>query len=176
MTQLAFEYTSIELRERFKTQAVRVWIVVASIALVWIGLILSAPILSSADSGNISSPLYSFFSYICHQMPERSLHLADHPLGVCTRCFGVYFGILAGIAVYPLWRAIDEIEPLPRYWLFLSLIPIGLDFSLNLFGIWENTQLSRWATGAILGFACATFIVPASVEITRNLSHRGRGQ
>jgi hypothetical protein len=55
-------------------------------------------------------------------------------------------------------------------WLALALVPITIDWSLTFFGIWENTQLSRFATGAILGAACATFIVPAVVEITRNLT------
>jgi uncharacterized membrane protein len=84
----------------------------------------------------------------------------------------VYFGLLAGILAYPLWRAIDEVEPIPRFWLFLSLIPMVVDVSINALGIWENTHLSRIITGLILGFACATFIVPALVEITRNFTAR----
>jgi len=76
--------------------------------------------------------------------------------------------------IYPLWRRIDEIEPISRIWLFLSLIPIGVDWSLTIFGIWDNTFTSRLITGLILGVACATFIVPATVEITRNLIYRSR--
>jgi uncharacterized membrane protein len=72
--------------------------------------------------------------------------------------------------VYPLWRPIDKIEPLPRFWLFLSLIPIGVDWSLGFFKVWENTFTSRFVTGLILGAACATFMVPALVEIARNLT------
>jgi uncharacterized membrane protein len=79
---------------------------------------------------------------------------------------------LFGFAIYPLWRRIDDIEPLPKMWLFLSLIPITIDWSLTVFGIWENTHLSRFVTGLILGTACATFIVPSIVEITRNLTGR----
>jgi uncharacterized membrane protein len=79
---------------------------------------------------------------------------------------------LAGVLIYPLWRPIEEIEPIRRFWLFLSLIPVTIDWSLTMFGIWENTHLSRFVTGMILGAACATFIVPALVEITRNFSAR----
>jgi uncharacterized membrane protein len=76
--------------------------------------------------------------------------------------------------INPLWRRIDETEPIARIWLFLSLVPIGIDWSLGVFGIWENTFTSRFLTGLILGVACATFIVPAIVEITRNFTLRSR--
>ena len=171
MMEPAENYIPIGLQQRFRTQALRVWMVTLIVVLVWVGAIVAAPLL--ATSG-VSTVIYTFFSYICHQIPDRSLHIAGHQLGVCSRCFGVYFGVLAGVVVYPLWRRLDETEPLSRVWLFASLIPITVDWSLTVFGIWENTHLSRFVTGLILGFACATFIVPAVVDITRNLSQPGK--
>jgi len=84
----------------------------------------------------------------------------------------VYFGLLFGFLIYPLWRRIDETEPISRIWLFLSLVPIGIDWTLGVFGIWENNFTSRFVTGMILGTACSTFIVPAIVEIARNMTLR----
>jgi uncharacterized membrane protein len=107
-------------------------------------------------------------------MPDRSFHIEGEKFGVCSRCFGVYFGLLLGFLIYPLWRRIDSIEPISRMWLFLSLVPITIDWSLGFFGIWANTFTSRFITGLILGAACATFIVPAIVEINRNLTLRAR--
>lgn len=172
MTEPAANYISLDLQKRFRTQAVRVWIITAAIVLIWLGTIIAAPILSSSNLSIISSPIYTFFSYICHQLSDRSLHIAGHQMAVCSRCFGVYFGLAAGVLAYPLWRSIDEIEPIPRFWLFLSLIPISVDWSLTILGIWENTHLSRFVTGMILGATCATYIVPALIEIVRNLSAR----
>src|SRR3982750_712125 len=154
----------------YRRQAYLAWTGAVSVVFLWVLLIVAAPVLFENGFGSTALPIYHFFGYICHQLPERSLHLEGHQLAVCSRCFGVYFGLLAGLAVYPLWRQIEEIEPLPRIWLFLSLIPIGVDWSLGVFGIWANTHLSRFLTGLLLGVACATFIVPALVEITRNLS------
>ena len=163
------QYIPQNLAKHFRKQAYRVWAISLAVVAFWVALILLPPI--AADGfPDISSPIYTFFSYICHQMPERSLHLDGHPLAVCSRCFGVYFGLLAGFLIYPLWRKIEEVEPLARFWLFLSLIPIGIDWSLTMFGVWENTHLSRVFTGLILGAVCATFIVPALVEIFRNFS------
>jgi hypothetical protein len=49
------------------------------------------------------------------------------------------------------------------------MAPIGIDWSLGALGIWENTHLSRFLTGGLLGAACAVFIIPALVEIFRYL-------
>ncbi|MBK7706025.1 MAG: DUF2085 domain-containing protein [Acidobacteria bacterium] len=100
-------------------------------------------------------------------MPDRSFHVLGHKFGVCSRCFGVYFGLLAGFAIYPMLRPVDIIEPFPRFWLFGAMVPIGIDWTLTIFGIWENTFTTRFVTGSILGIACAVFIVPALVEIFR---------
>jgi uncharacterized membrane protein len=174
VTQEAQEYISIDLRPAFRRQAYKVWLVCCGIALFWSLLIVLPPIAKANGFAAISSPLYGFFSYICHQMPDRSFHVEGEPFGVCSRCFGVYFGILLGFAVYPLWRRIAETRPIPRFWLFLSLVPITIDWSLTMFGIWENTFTSRFITGLVLGVACATFVMPAAVEITQNLTLRAK--
>lgn len=172
MTDPSLNYIPAIMRTRFKSQAVKAWLVGLGVVFTWVAIIVAAPLLHAGGVDSIASPIYRFFSYVCHQIPERSLHLAGHQLAVCSRCFGVYFGLLAGFLLYPLWRKIDEIEPLPRIWLILAVIPITVDWSLTIFGIWENTHLSRFVTGTILGFACAVFIIPAIVEITRNLTLR----
>lgn len=170
MTEPAENYVSQDIAKRLRSQAFKIWSVTLGIVLVWVFAIVLAPVALENGWIGLSSPIYNFFSYICHQQSERSLHLDGHPLAVCSRCFGVYFGLFAGMAVYPLWRRIEDVEPLARFWLFLSLIPIGIDWSLTMFDVWENTHLSRFVTGLILGVACATFIVPALVEIKRNMS------
>lgn len=174
MSERAESYIPQDIAKHFRIQAFKVWGVALAVVFVWVFAILLAPVALENGWVGLSSPIYSFFSYVCHQQPERSLHFDGHQLAVCSRCFGVYFGLFAGLAIYPLWRRIEEVEPLARFWLFLSLIPIGIDWSLTMFGIWENTQLSRFVTGFILGFACATFIVPALVEIKRNMSAKRR--
>ena len=169
-TETADRYVSQTMPGKMRRQAINVWSVAVAIVLLWVLTIVAAPVALESGYLAFSSPVYKFFSFICHQMPERSLWIDGHPLAVCSRCFGVYFGLLTGFAVYPLWRTIEEIESLPRIWLFLSMVPIGIDWTLGVFGIWENTHLSRFITGGLFGFACATYIVPAIVEISRNYS------
>jgi uncharacterized membrane protein len=155
---------------RFRKQAWKVWFVSALVVFAWVFVILLAPVAKANGFEGIAAPIYRFFSYICHQIPERSLHVENHQLAVCSRCFGVYFGLFFGFLIYPFVRKIDDIEPLRRVWLFLAMIPIGVDWSLGVFGIWENTHLSRFITGLILGTACAIYIIPALVEIFRLLT------
>lgn len=151
-------------------QAWKVWAALSVIASVWLFIIVLPPVLVKLGYPSAAEPIYTFYSFICHQIPERSLYIFDHQLAVCSRCFGVYCGLLIGLLTYPLWRSVDNIEPFSRIWLLLSLVPISIDWSLTIFGIWENTHLSRFITGAILGIACGIYILPAVVEIKRNYS------
>lgn len=166
MKQTAEQYHSPITADYYKKSAWAGWGVGFAIVFVWFALILLAPSAEMFGLSNISQPIYSFFGYLCHQMPSRTFHIEDHALAVCSRCFGVYSGLLLGVIIYPFFRTITDTEPLPRFWLFLSLVPIGIDWSLGAFGIWENTFLSRSVTGLILGVACAVFIVPALVELS----------
>ncbi|HEX8637426.1 MAG TPA: DUF2085 domain-containing protein [Pyrinomonadaceae bacterium] len=169
-------YTPQTLLPRLKKQARTVWGVSFIVVFVWVSLILLAPLVASGYSNDISAPIYKFFSFFCHQQPERSFHLAEHPFAVCSRCFGVYFGLFAGFLAYPLFRRLEDVEPLSRAWLFLAMIPIGIDWTLGVSGVWTNTHFSRFLTGAILGAACGIYIVPALIEIFRLMFNKTKFQ
>ncbi len=157
------------INTEYDRQAKLVWGITLTLTLVWLVLILAPAVLHQLNHHTVGSSIFSFFGALCHQMPERSFHIGEHQLAVCSRCFGVYFGLVAGLLAYPMWRRIDDIEPLPRKWLLLSIVPMGIDWSLTIFDIWENNHASRFITGLILGVACSTYILPALVEIIRNL-------
>jgi len=150
---------------KYRQQTFAVWSVLFLAALVWVLLIISAPLARANGFSEFANSVYTFFSYLCHQLPARSFHFGEHAFAVCSRCFGFYAGLFLGFGFYPLFRSLNETNPLPRIWLFLAMIPMGADWSLMFFGVWENTHLSRAVTGAILGAACAVFIVPALLEI-----------
>lgn len=174
MTEPALNYIPLDVAAMMRIQAFRVWTISSLVVFAWVLLIVGVPVAKANGFATVSSPLHYFFSFICHQIPDRSLHITGEPFAVCSRCFGIYFGLLFGFLIYPLWRNIEEIEPLSRFWLFLSLIPISLDWSLTFFRLWQNTHLSRSLTGMIVGVACSTFIIPSLVDITRNFSYRKR--
>ncbi|MDM7922859.1 MAG: DUF2085 domain-containing protein [Pyrinomonadaceae bacterium] len=172
MPQTIEHYQSQTYPSLFRGQAIRVWVVGMAVVLVWVALIVLPAVAGNLGMAAFGESLFAFFGYLCHQIPERSLHFDGGQFGVCSRCFGVYAGLLIGLAAYPVWRRVENVEPLPRIWLFAAMVPIGIDWSLTIFGIWENTHLSRFITGAILGAACATYILPALVEIVRYSSKK----
>jgi len=43
------------------------------------------------------TPIYLFFSAVCHQLPARSWHIHGEALAVCIRCTANYYGFLAGL-------------------------------------------------------------------------------
>lgn len=158
--------------EKQRRQAFFVWVAFTFLAAFWVSLIIIAPIAEANNFINVSGAIYNVCGFICHQIPARSFFIESQPFAVCARCFGVYFGLFTGFFLYPLLRPIEKSEPLPRIWLFLAMIPMLVDWSLGFFKIWENTHFSRFLTGIILGAACAVFIVPALVEISRFWSNR----
>lgn len=167
-------YTPQTELKGIKRLAFLAWSIGFSLIFVWIFVILLAPVAAENNWTNVSAAIYKIFSFLCHQMPSRSFHIENHAFAVCSRCFGIYFGLLCGFILYFFIRNIEEIEPIPRVWLFLALIPIGTDWALTAFDIWENTHFSRFLTGMILGITCAIYIVPALVELVRLLSNKSK--
>ena len=141
------------------------WGALAFFSLCLLALVFAAPLLLAGEQARAANTLYTAFSYLCHQKPERSFHLLGHKLGVCARCTGLYSGFAAGVLLYPLVRSLRRADSLPRVWLLLACVPITVDFALGFFGIWENTHVSRLATGAILGAACALYVVPGFLDL-----------
>lgn len=155
--------------EKSRRQAFYVWSAVTFFATFWVLLIVFAPLAEAKNLVVFSRPIYEFCGYICHQIPARSFFIENHPLAVCARCFGIYLGLSGGAVLYPILRSVEKTEPFPWFWLFLAMIPMSVDWSLGYFEIWKNTHFSRFLTGLILGAACAVFIVPALIEISRLL-------
>lgn len=165
MSEYEKVYRSEEFRVRVRSRSRVYWSAVLGLSGLWLFLILAAPVAAASEIRGASDALYGFFSYACHQQAERSFFVLGHKFAVCSRCFGVYFGLFGAILLYPFLRPMDESDPLPRFWLFASMVPMAIDWSLGMLGIWENTFVSRFLTGLLLGIGCAIFIVPALIEI-----------
>lgn len=152
-----------------------VWAVVVTGAGFLLALIFSAPFARSSGYQFMSLALYEAFTYICHQAPERSFFIFGHKLAVCARCTGVYTGFAMCAAAYPLLTSLKHAHAPDRRWLFIATAPLVIDFGLGLLGIWENTHLSRFLTGGLLGAVAVFYIMPGLVELSR-LPWAGRGR
>jgi uncharacterized membrane protein len=142
-----------------------VWLAAVCFALLLVAMILGAPLALANGQAMAGLIIYQAFSYVCHQIPERSLFIAGHPLAVCSRCAGIYIGFAVALPFYPLLRSLRDVETPQRKWLVMGALPLALDFSLGFLGVWQNTHLSRFATGALLGAVAVFYVMPGLADL-----------
>jgi uncharacterized membrane protein len=154
--------------EARRRQAIVTWALAGILFLTIAGLTVAAPLALAGGHDTLAQTIYHSFSPFCHQNPGRSFHLRAHPLAVCARCAGLYFGLALGFAVYPLFRQLSRLDTPARGWLILALLPVSVDFLLGYLGLRENTHWSRAITGGVLGVAAVFFLVPGLLDLRRN--------
>ena len=142
------------------------WFIAAAGSLGLLSLIIGAPLAFSAGHPFWGLTIYRAFSYVCHQIPERSFFIAGHQFAVCARCTGLYAGFAAAAVLYPLVRSLRRTEAPARKWLFFAAAPLGIDFALGFLGIWANTHSSRFITGALLGAVSVFYVMPGLMDLS----------
>lgn len=152
------------------------WLAVSLVASAFVTAIIGAPFAQASGHTTLAFGIYSTFSHLCHQIPDRSFFIAGHQFAVCARCTGLYGGFAVATLAYPLMRSLRRTDPPRRLWLFLAAVPLAVDFSLGFFGIWENTHLSRFVTGALLGSVAVLYVMPGLIDLSMMQWRRGSSQ
>jgi uncharacterized membrane protein len=147
----------------------RVYSILLSLVAIWCGLIVAAPLLHGVSESS-SSLLYKFFARICHQLDERSFHVAGGKFAVCIRCSAIYFGFLAGIVLIPLVKGLGRLKLSPLRWLYFAMLPMLVDVVFNVSGLHSSTDFTRLVTGSLLGFVLPWYILPVLFESLSSLS------
>ena len=171
---------SSNLKENLATRdsrtSVVVWSLLASVALLIVIATVAAPVALAFGHAGFSEIIYQTFSYLCHQIPERSFHLAGHQFAVCSRCTGLYAGFAFATLALPLVRPLKRTDTPHVIWLLLSAVPLAIDFGLTYFEIWQNNHFTRVTTGALFGAVAALYVVPGLIELSANLQRRFRSE
>ena len=155
-----------------RNPALIVWGSFAAVILFIVAAILTAPLAQATGHRALAAAIYGGFSFVCHQIPERSFHLAGHKFAVCSRCMGIYSGLAVAALGYPLARSLKRTDTPSLIWLFVAAAPLAIDWSLGYFSIWENNHLSRFSSGALLGAAAVFYILPGIIELSSRFSAR----
>lgn len=103
---------------------------------------------------------HSLFSHLCHQKSERCFTLGASHLAVCSRCFGIYFGMTGGCAI--VWLQTNKIFTLNPWMgmiLGISAIVNLLDFGFEWFGFYQNAIWTRALLGLLLGMSLVLFVL-----------------
>ena len=133
----------------------------AAIAVTWLLLIISAPVLWIPLAGSI----YLAGALICHQLSERSFHLHGTQLPVCARCFGLYLGAALGsLAVAINSQVFDRVllsgRPRRAAWVVTAAAaaPTAITFVLEWGLTWPVSNAARAAAAVPLGVAVALVV------------------
>jgi uncharacterized membrane protein len=173
MSAVVVERKSLgEQSTRTHRRAIAVWAGTSGLSLIILGLIVAAPIAQAHGYSQFAAALYQTFSFVCHQIPERSFHLEGHQFGVCSRCTGLYAGFAVAALIYPLARSLQRTDTPARRWLILATLPLVIDFALGYFSIWQNTHLSRFLTGALLSSVAVFYIMPGLIDLSSAIARR----
>jgi uncharacterized membrane protein len=133
-------------------------------ALTWLVLLIVTPLAPSS----IATLMYAAGGVICHQLPERSFHLAGFQLPVCARCLGIYAGAAAAASIHVLgvfvagsarWRLLSPAAA--RRVFVVSALPTLVTVALEWAGVWAGTNVVRAIAGVALGIGGALVVMSA---------------
>ena len=137
---------------------------------------LFAPYLAHWGYLAVSRLIYGVYHIACHQKDNRCLYVLGHKLGLCARCFSIYFSLLIFGLIWSLLANVrKKIKPI-RFWLaFLLVTPLILDGLTQSLGLRESTTFLRIATGCLFSSAIALWVYPRiKPELTRLNSVAGK--
>jgi uncharacterized membrane protein len=92
--------------------------------------------------------IFELGGWVCHQAPERSLHIAGVQMPLCTRCTV----LLLGAAAASLYIALRRPLPSTPFCLALTL-PMAVEITLATSGLIEGGNSLRSVTGFLFGFS-----------------------
>jgi uncharacterized membrane protein len=95
---------------------------------------------------------------LSHHQPEEyykcySLNILNKKIHVCSRCLGIYLGILTGICFFP-----QDTLNLRSYYILIAILPLFtlIDWSISAFKIHRSNNLLRTGFGVLLGVSYST--------------------
>ncbi|MBI1745048.1 MAG: DUF2085 domain-containing protein [Acidobacteria bacterium] len=138
----------------------RIYIVTVLLVAFDVALLMVPPLAAHWQFSELAQAVYQSYAGLCHQIPERSFSLFGIPLAVCQRCAAIHFGLLAGLALYPLLARRHSLRPLGRAPLLGAALLLALDTGLPWLTGYQNTPWSRVSTGLLAGGVLSFCLVP----------------
>ena len=118
---------------------------------------------------------YQFGALICHQIPDRTLHVGGKLLPVCARDTGIYIGMFIAL-IYLCLKGRWKCDKPPKLALTVILciffIPMGLDGITSYLGLRPTTNMIRIISGCFFGLAIPFFMIPiANFKVSAPNTH-----
>ena len=99
------------------------------------------------------------FKLICHQKEERSFKIGAFVFPICSRCTGIYVGLIIGFFLSGFMFEIFIVNRLfPFLIYFLCTLPLAIDGILQSIGFWQSDNIRRFFTGFLAGMGMGAII------------------
>jgi uncharacterized membrane protein len=142
--------------------------VLATLAVAWFTALVTAPVMAA----HASAAVYLVGSFICHQLPDRSFHVAGSQLPVCARCLGIYAGITVVAALGCVAWVREPLRRWPaarfRWFAAIAALPTVVTVVAEWGGGWATSNAVRAIAGASLGMGAALVVVGAVASAPRS--------
>jgi len=133
-----------------------------------------APVLATIGMHAPADVIYSVYSFFCHELDWRSLHLFDYQYAWCVRDTFIWLNMLAAAIVVRNW----QIRPFKWYWVIVCTAPIAIDGLVQtvatVFGyaggdpLYMSTNFMRMLTGSIFGLGTGLWMMSSLRDVTIN--------
>lgn len=133
-------------------------------SLVWLALLVVTPYAPAS----LAALMYACGSFVCHQLPERSFHLAGFQMPVCARCVGIYAGAALAAAAHVAasysdasirWRILSPRSA--RAVFVAGAVPTLVTVLLEWAGLWQGSNMVRATAGPVLGVGGGLVVMSA---------------
>jgi uncharacterized membrane protein len=124
-----------------------------------------APIVEELKHYNLSHIIYNeILSNICHQKPENSFWILGRPLGICSRCFGIYLGsTIAFVLIFIRYSKIKLFLNLTV--IVILLLAIFIDKGIQFSSGWAGHNSTRFISGIMGGVGTSLFMYNLTIKI-----------
>lgn len=169
----SFDRAFLGLLDRSADALTRHWLAaINTLTALLTGLAFVAPLFKSASLQLPAQVIYFSYSFMCHQLPQRSYFLFGYQVAQCQRNTAIYGAMcVAGIGFATLRH---RIRPLDWRLYLLLILPMAVDGGTQLVGWRESDWLLRTATGALFGIATVWLTYPQIERSVRALAARER--
>lgn len=94
--------------------------------------------------------------FICHRIPERTFNIKGYYFPLCSRCTGLYLGVLLCLIYMNQFYVYYTTYLLLIS--FLMIIPTVIDGITQSLGYHESNNIVRFLTGIIAGIGLVIFV------------------
>ncbi|MBU2444269.1 MAG: DUF2085 domain-containing protein [Bacteroidetes bacterium] len=109
----------------------------------------------------------------CHQIPERSFCFDHKSMFICSRCFGIYAGLFAGLILFTSKKLSLRIDRYKFKKLFIILVlfavPFISDIILSKLLIYDSGNTFRFTSGFLLFIPFSYFISSSINNLSKEI-------